>query len=80
MTAPADPTPRPVATPPASDPRPADRPTEVAGGKAHWDALTTEALATGGLHWTEVRDGYTGENDPVIREAELLPAPPPPPA
>ena len=70
MTAP---TPRPVATPPASDPRPTSRPTEVAGGKAHWDALTVEAVATGGLTWQEARDGYQPANDPSLRDPEPLP-------
>lgn len=73
MTAP---TPRAVATPPANDPRPDSRPDEVAGGKAHWDALTTEAVATGGLTWQEVRDGYDPREDPIVRTEELLPAPP----
>lgn len=51
------------------DPRPASRP-EPAGGKAHWDALTTEAEATGGHDWKTIRDGYVRPN---IRDAELLP-------
>lgn len=46
-----------------------DRP-DPAGGKAHWDALTTEAVATGGFSWQELRDGYERPN---VREAELLP-------
>lgn len=74
MTAP---TPRPVTEAPASDPRPDSRPASVAGGKAHWDALTTEAVATGGIPWTELRDGATIS---TVREAELLPKPPTPPA
>lgn len=57
-------------TPVQPDPRPASRPADPAGGKAHWDALTTEAVATGGYTWQQVRDGYTRPN---IREAELLP-------
>lgn len=52
------------------DPRPASRPAEPAGGKAHWDALTTEAVATGGFKWQQLRDGYERPN---VREAELLP-------
>lgn len=68
MTAP---TPRAVTAPPAEDPRPASRPTTVAGGKAHWDALTTEAIATGGIPWQNLRDGYDPRN---VRKAELLPA------
>ncbi len=70
MTAP---TPRPVDTPPASDPRPDSRPDEAAGGKAHWDALTIEKVATGGLTWQEVRDGYQSGNDPALRTVEPLP-------
>ncbi len=70
MTAP---TPRPVTTAPAADPRPASRPSTVAGGKAHWDALTTEAVATGGIPWQDLRDGY---DRPNVREGELLPQPP----
>lgn len=74
MTAP---TPRAATAPPAADPRPASRPTSVAGGKAHWDALTQEAVADGGIPWQELRDGST---TPVVREAELLPKPPAAPA
>lgn len=57
-------------TPVQPDPRPASRPAEPAGGKAHWDALTTEAVATGGIAWQDLRDGYERPN---VREAELLP-------
>lgn len=70
MTAP---TPRAVDTAPSSDPRPTTRPTEAAGGKAHWDALTTEKVAVGGLTWQQARDGYQSENDPVLRTTEPLP-------
>lgn len=52
------------------DPRPASRPADPAGGKAHWDALTTPAVATGGIPWQDIRDGAVV---PVIRQAELLP-------
>lgn len=70
MTAP---TPRAVDTPPASDPRPGTRPAEAAGGKAHWDALTTEKVAVGGLTWQDARDGYQPGDDPVLRTVEPLP-------
>lgn len=70
MTAP---TPRPVREAPQSDPRPATRPAQVAGGKAHWDALTTEEIAAGGLTWKQVRDGYQPGDDPVLRAVEPLP-------
>lgn len=65
-------TPRPVTTAPDSDPRAASRPATVAGGKAHWDALTIEALATGGLTAAQVATGYDPTLDPH-RAAESLP-------
>jgi hypothetical protein len=72
-------TPRPVTTAPDSDPRPtgnavSPRPATVAGGKAHWDALTTEAIATGGLTWQQVAHGFDPVNDVrSIRTMENLP-------
>ncbi len=65
--------PRPVATPPSTDPRPSARPATVAGGKAHWDALTTEAIATGGLTAQQVANGYDPSKDPVVSTMEQLP-------
>lgn len=65
--------PRPVDQAPASDPRPGTRPAEAAGGKAHWDALTTEKVAVGGYTWQEIRDGYQSDDDPVLRGVEPLP-------
>lgn len=77
MTAPI--TPRPVTEAPAADPRPtgngvSPRPATVAGGKAHWDALTVEAQATGGLTPAQQAHGFDPVNDVRnIRTMEQLP-------
>jgi hypothetical protein len=66
--------PRPVTQAPDSDPRPGSRPATVAGGKAHWDALTTEALATGGLTTAQQANGFNRDTDSVsLGTIESLP-------